>query len=149
MGSPTINNLSPCVQTVEAALANITTYLPDSLHAVQQLRQLIINVLIIWTQNPAEVTRGWHCYLGGDTGCALQAGDFWSVLMKSYPDRLQNPWNKSSKMMLKSSRDVLLACASALCARSTEKCAGSAIVIALLYFTDTILYLLKSLPLLK
>lgn len=71
-----------------------------------------------------------------------------SILMKSYPDRLQKPWNESNKMTLKSNRDVLLACASALCARSIEQCAGSAIAIALLYFTDTILYLLKSLPVL-
>lgn len=85
-------------------MANVTTYLPDSLCAIQQLRQQLINILIVWTQNKAEVTQGWHCYLGGDAGCALQTADFWAVLMKSYSDRLQNPWNESNKMTVRAIR---------------------------------------------
>lgn len=107
---------------------------PDSLCAVQQSRQRLINILIVRAQNKAEVTRGWHSYLGGDAGCALQTADFWAVLMKSYPDRLQNPWNESNKMTVKA---VGMYCLhvplSTLRAGRIEERTGSAIPMALSY----------------
>lgn len=96
----------------------------------------------------AEVTRGWHCYLGGDAGSALQTAVFLALLMKSYPDRFQTPWTESSKMTVRAIGmyylHVLLVFVPGAQqrARNSEHCA---LPIALLSFTHSILFLLKSL----
>lgn len=98
-GSPTINNLSLCVQILQAALANVTSCLPDSLCAVQQpghSRQQLINIHIVWTQNKVKITWGWLYYVGEDTGCSLHTSDF-AGKMKSSHDGFQNPWNENNK----------------------------------------------------
>lgn len=86
------------------------------------------------------------------TRCGLPSRNCWFLgyyFNEVLPWQALKPLEWEQQNDYQSNRDVLLACASALRARSTEQWAGSVLPMALLCFTYEILFLLESLPVFK
>lgn len=98
-----INNPSPAFRCCEQLW--LTAWLACQTHCVIHLGSAAQTAVNKHSYCPdskqAEVTWGWHCYLGGDAGCALQTAVFLAVLMKSYPDRFQTLWTESNEMTVR------------------------------------------------